>query len=171
MSQENVQNVAETTARKNVKKFEKKTKGNVKPNYCPQHVWDMYLILANNSEIRRFTSHAVINYLLQKGEITGTKRYVEFKETKFKVWCDGLCREFHYKEPFFIKAILSSFTSFAATAQRTIADFTAKEINAGLTDITNNEEINDISMQVLGYNENEAEDVVEDKPLSQVEHD
>lgn len=81
------------------------------------------LLLKNNAEIRRFTSLAIINYLTQKNEIAGDKKYVSFKWDKFAVKYDNLMREYSYKESFFLTALVGSFASFANSAQKTIEEF------------------------------------------------
>lgn len=81
------------------------------------------LLLKNNAEIRRFTSLAIINYLTQKNEIAGDKKYVSFKWDKFAVKYDNLMREYSYKENFFLTALVGSFASFANSAQKTIEEF------------------------------------------------
>lgn len=112
-------------------------------NY-PEHIVNLALIIKNNAEIRRFTALGILNYLLQKGEINGKSRYVNFKYNKFAVSCDGLMREYLYTEPFFINALIAAFSSFSASAQRTINIFCEKEINKGLTDVASTKEVEDI---------------------------
>lgn len=112
-------------------------------NY-PEHIVNLSLIIKNNAEIRRFAALGILNYLLQKGEIKGKSRYVNFKYNKFAVSCDGLVREYLYTEPFFINALIAAFSSFSASAQRTINIFCEKEINKGLTDVADTKEVDDI---------------------------
>ena len=110
----------------------------------PEHVLQLSLIVKNNSEIRRFTALGILNYLLQKGEISGTSRYVQFKFNKFAVKCDGLAREYSYNEPFFLNALVASFSSFSASAQRTIDNFCKKELSANLSKAVNKETVDEI---------------------------
>lgn len=98
----------------------------------PAHLINLVRIIKNNAEIRRFTSIGILNYLLQKGEISGSNRYVSYKWNKFSVNYNGLIREFLYIEPFFINCLVASFTSFSAAAQKTINIFCKKEtVNGG----------------------------------------
>lgn len=112
-------------------------------NY-PEHIVNLALIIKNNAEIRRFTALGILNYLLQKGEINGKSRYVNFKYNKFAVSCDGLMREYLYTEPFFINALIAAFSSFSASAQRTINIFCEKEIDKTLSDVADTKEVEDI---------------------------
>lgn len=94
----------------------------------PEHFVKIAMILKNNSEIRRFTSLAIINYLRQKEVIdANAPAHVEFKWNKFAVSSQGLSNEYSYKEHFFINCLTGSFTSFANVAQQTISDFINKE--------------------------------------------
>lgn len=113
-------------------------------NY-PEHIVNLALIIKNNAEIRRFTALGILNYLLQKGEINGKSRYVNFKYNKFAVTCDGLMREYLYTEPFFINALIAAFSSFSASAQRTINIFCEKEIDKALSDVADTKEVEDIA--------------------------
>lgn len=110
----------------------------------PEHVVQLALIIKNNAEIRRFTALGILNYLLQKGEISGDKRYVSFKWNKFAVKANGLMREYPYTEPFFINALVAAFTSFSASAQVTIDNFCHKEMSVGIDKAVDQEEVNEI---------------------------
>lgn len=110
----------------------------------PEHIVQLALLIKNNAEIRRFTALGILNYLLQKGEIVGDKRYVSFKWNKFAVKANGLMREYSYTEPFFINALIAAFTSFSASAQRTINYFCKKEMSVGIDKAADQEEINNI---------------------------
>lgn len=110
----------------------------------PEHVVQLALIIKNNAEIRRFTALGILNYLLQKGEISGDKRYVSFKWNKFAVKANGLMREYPYTEPFFINALVAAFTSFSASAQTTIDIFCHKEMSVGIDKAVDQEEVNEI---------------------------
>ena len=111
----------------------------------PDHVVQIALLIKNNAEIRRFTALGILNYLLQKGEIKGTARYVSFKWNKFAVKCNGLMREYSYNEPFFLNALVASFASFSASAQRTIDHFCKQEMSVGIGKAVDQEEVNNIT--------------------------
>ena len=111
----------------------------------PDHVVQIALLIKNNAEIRRFTALGILNYLLQKGEIKGTARYVSFKWNKFAVKCNGLMREYSYNEPFFLNALVASFASFSASAQRTIDYFCKQEMSVGIGKAVDQEEVNNIA--------------------------
>ena len=80
-------------------------------------------IIKNNTEIRRFTSLAIINYLKQKGIISGDNNYVTYYWEKFRVISNGLSVEYRYTEKFLIKALIGSFASFANNAENIINEF------------------------------------------------
>lgn len=110
----------------------------------PEHYIQIALIIKNNAEIRRFTSIGILNYLLQKGIIKGDKRYVSFKWNKFTVKCNGLVKEYSFNEPFFLNALVAAFSSFSASAQRTINQFCQKEMNTSLDKTVDVNEVNNI---------------------------
>lgn len=116
----------------------------------PEHFINIALIIKNNAEIRRFTSIGIINYLFQKGQIKGSKRYVVYKWNKFSVRCDSLIREYYYTEPFFLNCLVAAFSSFSAAAQKTINTFVRKEMSVGFDKAIDMEEVNSI------INENES---------------
>lgn len=159
-------NVEETTAettnaptQKPIKDKKSKVKG-IAPaaaNY-PEHVVAIALIIKNNAEIRRFTALGILNYLLQKGEIKGDNRYVSFKWNKFAVKCNGLMREYSYTEPFFINALVASFNSFSASAQRTIDAFCHKEMSVSINKAVDREEVETITALNEEYQGNVSED-------------
>lgn len=111
----------------------------------PEHVVQIALLIKNNAEIRRFTALGILNYLLQKGEIRGDKRYVSFKWNKFAVKANGLMREYSYNEPFFLNALVAAFSSFSASAQRTIDAFCKKEMSIGIAKAVDQEEVDNIA--------------------------
>ena len=111
----------------------------------PEHVVQIALLIKNNAEIRRFTALGILNYLLQKGEIRGDKRYVSFKWNKFAVKANGLMREYSYNEPFFLNALVAAFSSFSASAQRTIDAFCKKEMSIGIVKAVDQEEVENIA--------------------------
>lgn len=113
-------------------------------NY-PEHIVAIALIIKNNAEIRRFTALGILNYLLQTGEIKGESRYVSFKWNKFAVKCNGLMREYSYTEPFFINALVAAFTSFSASAQRTIDTFCKVEMSVSISKAVSKEEVENIA--------------------------
>lgn len=125
-------------------------------NY-PEHIVAVALIIKNNAEIRRFTALGILNYLLQKGEIKGNNRYVSFKWNKFAVKCDGLIREYFYTEPFFINALVASFNSFSAYAQRTIDTFCHKEMSINFSKAVDKEEVESITALNEEYQGNGSE--------------
>lgn len=125
-------------------------------NY-PEHVVAIALIIKNNAEIRRFTALGILNYLLQKGEIEGDNRYVSFKWNKFAVKCNGLMREYSYTEPFFINALVASFNSFSASAQRTIDAFCHKEMSVNINKAVDKEEVEAITALNEEYQGNGSE--------------
>lgn len=125
-------------------------------NY-PEHVVAIALIIKNNAEIRRFTALGILNYLLQKGEIKGDNRYVSFKWNKFAVKCNGLMREYSYTEPFFINALVASFNSFSASAQRTIDAFCYKEMSVSINKAVDKEEVEAITALNEEYQSNGSE--------------
>ena len=145
-----VEETATETANVQTQIFVKDKKAKVKgiapaaANY-PEHVVAIALIIKNNAEIRRFTALGILNYLLQKGEIKGDNRYVSFKWNKFAVKCNGLMREYSYNEPFFLNALVAAFSSFSASAQRTIDAFCKKEMSVGIAKAVDKEEVENIA--------------------------
>lgn len=113
-------------------------------NRYSEHVVQIALLIKNNAEIRRFTALGILNYLLQKGEINGNSRYVSFKWNKFAVKANGLMREYSYNEPFFLNALVAAFSSFSASAQRTIDHFCKQEMSIGIAKAVDQEAVNDI---------------------------
>lgn len=128
----------------------------------PEHVVQLALLIKNNAEIRRFTALGILNYLLQKGEIQGEKRYVSFKWNKFAVKANGLMREYSYNEPFFLNCLVAAFSSFSASAQRTIDAFCKKEMSASITKCVDQNEVTSITTLNEQYqNQGEVEVEVE----------
>lgn len=122
---------------------------------------NLVLLCRNNSEIRRFTSYGIINFLYQKGEIKEPKGYVTFFWNKFSVKCAGLNREFSYTEAFFINCLVASFTSFATSATKIIEVFCKKEIMMTLKKVKNDdliEEMIEIGEKVIENSEHHDED-------------
>ena len=113
-------------------------------NRYPEHVVQIALLIKNNAEIRRFTALGILNYLLQKREINGNSRYVSFKWNKFAVKANGLMREYSYNEPFFLNALVAAFSSFSASAQRTIDHFCKQEMSVGIAKAVDQNAVNDI---------------------------
>lgn len=135
-------------AKQNAKHIKDKKKKDGLPPIAanfPEHVVQIALLIKNNAEIRRFTALGILNYLLQKGEIRGDKRYVSFKWNKFAVKANGLMREYSYNEPFFLNALVAAFSSFSASAQRTIDAFCKKEMSVGITKAVDQEEVDNIA--------------------------
>jgi hypothetical protein len=141
-------------------KFVKKRKPALPPaasNY-PEHVVNIAVMIKNNAEIRRYTSLAILNYLTQTGAIKGNSKYVSFKWNKFAVKCDGLMREYSYTEPFFINALIASFTSFANSAQKVITIFCKKEMSVGIDKAGDAEEI----QAMIASNEEHQNELIDD---------
>lgn len=130
-------------------------------NY-PEHVIGISMLIKNNAEIRRFTALGILNYLLQKGEITGDKRYVSFKWNKFAVKSNGLMREYSYTEPFFINALVASFSSFSASAQKTIDLFCKKELYMNISKAVDQKEVENITSLNEQYTNANVESIVEE---------
>lgn len=143
------------------KKKEKKSNLPPAASMYPEHIVAVALIIKNNAEIRRFTALGILNYLLQKGEIKGDKRYVSFKWNKFAVKANGLMREFSYNEPFFLNALVAAFASFSASAQRTIDAFCKKEMSVGITKAVDQEEVDNIAALNEEY-QGDGNEVAED---------
>lgn len=127
----------------------------------PEHVVRIALLIKNNAEIRRFTALGILNYLLQKGEIQGENRYVSFKWNKFAVKSNGLMREYSYNEPFFLNCLVASFTSFSASAQRTIDHFCKTEMSVDISKAVDKDEVETITALNDKY-QNSAVEVEED---------
>lgn len=123
----------------------------------PEHIVQIALLIKNNAEIRRFTALGILNYLMQKGEIRGDKRYVSFKWNKFAVKANGLMREYSYNEPFFLNALVAAFSSFSASAQRTIDNFCRKEMSVGIAKAVDQEEVDNIVDLNEAYSSNGKE--------------
>ena len=98
--------------------------------HYPAHIVKLVNLIKSNSDIRRYTSLGILNYLSQKGIIGEAKGYVNFNWTKFSVTNNGLKVEYRYTEPFFINCLIASFTSFANAAQKTIGVFCSNEFDA-----------------------------------------
>lgn len=130
----------------------------------PKYLSNLVRIIRNNTEIRRFTSIGIINYLKQKGEITtdNNKPYINFLWNKFQVKANGLTREYPYHETFFINCFAASFTSFSAAAQRTINIFVKEAIHKNFDTEANQNEINNIIKSIDEYvNENNIDNIEE----------
>lgn len=93
----------------------------------PEHIVKLVNLVKSNSDIRRYTSLGILNYLFQKGIIEEAKGYVTFNWTKFRVVNRGLSVEYRYTETFFINCLIASFTSFANAAQKIIGVFCSNE--------------------------------------------
>jgi len=93
----------------------------------PEHIVKLVNLVKSNSDIRRYTSLGILNYLYQKGIIEEAKGYVTFNWTKFRVVNRGLSVEYRYTEAFFINCLIASFTSFANAAQKIIGIFCSNE--------------------------------------------
>lgn len=143
-SDEAVESTTSIVEQKPVVKKKKDTLPPIVANF-PEHVVQIALLIKNNAEIRRFTALGILNYLLQKGEIKGDKRYVSFKWNKFAVKANGLMREYSYNEPFFLNSLVAAFSSFSASAQRTINAFCKKEMSVDIAKAVDQEEVENIT--------------------------
>lgn len=141
---ENCPQFVKTEKEDKLGKIARKLKENPAVKNIPTHVLELACIVKDNAEIRRFTSLAILNYLHQKNELRGKKGYVDFLWNKFAVKAGGLSREYRYTEPFFIKALVSAFTSFANSANKTINNFLEIELNTEISEVTNDKEIVEI---------------------------
>lgn len=94
-----------------------------------KHIIKLANIPKSNSDIRRYCSLGVLNYLYQKGIIREPKGYVAFDWLKFSVTSNGLRTEYRYTESFFLNCLIASFTSFANAAQKIIGEFCSKEFD------------------------------------------
>lgn len=99
--------------------------------HYPAHIVKLVNLVKSNSDIRRYTSLGILNYLQQKGLASkndkGKVGYVTFNWTKFRVNNNGLSTEYRYTEPFFLNCLIASFTSSANAAQKIIGIFCSKE--------------------------------------------
>lgn len=141
---ENCPQFLKTEKENKLDKIARKLKENPAVKNIPTHVLELACIVKDNAEIRRFTSLAILNYLHQKNELRGKKGYVDFLWNKFAVKAGGLSREYRYTESFFIKALVSAFTSFANSANKTINNFLEIELNTEISEVTNDKEIAEI---------------------------
>ena len=122
----------------------------------PTHIVKLVNLVKSNSDIRRYTSLGILNYLYQKGIISEAKGYVTFNWTKFSVTNNGLKVEYRYTEPFFINCLIASFTSFANAAQKTIGIFCSNEFD---TQFNEDKTIIDSAVNAA----EEADDIAESK--------
>lgn len=99
-----------------------------------KHIIKLANIPKSNSDIRRYCSLGILNYLYQKNIIEEAKGYVSFDWTKFSVTNRGLRTEYRYTESFFINCLIASFTSFANAAQKIIGEFCSKEFEDKFTE-------------------------------------
>lgn len=127
-----------------------------------KHIVDMVILIKYNAEIKRFTSIGIINYLFNNKQIPSQKAFVTYKWNKFSVKCNGLVREFTYSEPFFVVALIASFTSFTDSAQTTIAEFYSTEISENNRNEINNDAINQIVKLNKEYSSKNSVDFSDD---------
>ena len=109
-----------------------------------KHIVDMVILIKYNAEIKRFTSIGIINYLFNNKQIPSQKAFVTYKWNKFSVKCNGLVREFTYSGPFFVVALIASFTSFTDSAQTAIREFYGTESSEDKRNEINNDAISQI---------------------------
>ena len=115
--------------------------------HYPAHLVKLVNLVKSNSDIRRYTSLGILNYLCQKGLINTTKGFVKFFWTKFSVNVNGLSVEYRYTEPFFLNCLIASFTSFANAAQKIIKVFCSKEFDKDFV------EDESVTKEAIEYNE------------------
>lgn len=126
----------------------------------PKHIIALAAIVKYNSEIKRFTAIGILNYLAQTNEIVrDPKDYVKFKWDKFSVKNKGLVREYKYTEPFFLTALVASFSSFSASAQKIIDEFCKEELNFGIQKAVNQEEVDNMAKDTEEYTQKHSENV------------
>lgn len=121
-----------TSFRRNAPRYAKPNNVGDALKVYPEHIVKLVNLIKSNSDIRRYTSLGILNYLYQKGILVkkeGKIGYVQFNWTKFKVNNNGLSTEYRYTEPFFINCLIASFTSFANAAQKTIGTFCNIELD------------------------------------------
>ena len=156
----------------NAKKTKKKDKRvNEEAMQLPEHTRNLAFILRNNSEIRRFTSVGIINYLQQKGVVhkgVEFNHFVLFKWNKFQIITNKLehtessktnklIKEYEYTEPFFLNSLVASFTCFSTSAQRTVNTFVHTEMSVGsIQDVVDMNEVNSI-IDMIAETQNEDE--------------
>ena len=121
----------------------------------PKHLVKIVNLVRSNSDVRRYTSLGILNYLCQKGVNDGTEGYVKFHWTKFSITINGLTTEYRYKEPFFLNCLIASFTSFANSAQKIIGEFCAKEMSEKF--VQDDEDINE-AISFVETKDNKEED-------------
>lgn len=127
-----------------------------------KHIVDMVILIKYNAEIKRFTSIGIINYLFNNKQIPSQKAFVTYKWNKFSVKCNGLVREFTYSEPFFVVALIASFTSFTDSAQTAIAEFYGTEISENKRNEINNDTISQIVKLNKEYSSKNSVDFSDD---------
>lgn len=128
------------------KKFERKINCRV-----PKHIMDIALVVINNSEIRRFTSIGILNYLNNKGDLAGAPKYVTYKFDKFIVHSGTRTQEYLYNEVFFLTCLAASFTSFSNNVTRIINNLCEKETNKNISEVLSNEEISNVVFATEEY--------------------
>lgn len=110
----------------------------------PEHIRNLVYLLISNAEIRRYTSRGIINLMKQKDYIPAdAKCYIEFKNTKYLVWVNGLETAFTYNNTIFMNCFAASFISFANAANKVINTFLKVE-NASINDKEITEIVNDL---------------------------
>jgi len=112
-----------------------------RPLGISEHAYQLVLLMKNNAEIRRYTALGILNYLLQKGEIRGAGRFVDFKWNKFTVKTGHLVKDYEYTSSFFINCLVAAFSSFASSSQITIDKFLTEESDVAIADIYNEDEV------------------------------
>ena len=114
----------------------------------PAHLVKLVNLVKSNSDIRRYTSLGILNYLWQKGLINSTNGYVKFTWSKFSVIINGTRVDYSYTESFFLNCLIASFTSFANAANKIVKVFCSKELGKGFVE----DEL--VTKVAVEYNEN-----------------
>lgn len=114
----------------------------------PAHLVKLVNLVKSNSDIRRYTSLGILNYLWQKGLINSKNGYVKFTWSKFTVNSNGSRVDYSYTESFFLNCLNASFTSFANAAKKIVKAFCYKELEEGFV------EDESVTEDAVEYNEN-----------------
>ena len=116
--------------------------------HYPAHLVKLVNLVKSNSDIRRYTSLGILNYLWQKGLINSKNGYVKFTWSKFTVNSNGSRVDYSYTESFFLNCLNASFTSFANAANKIVNVFCSKELGKGFVE----DEL--VTKVAVEYNEN-----------------
>lgn len=96
----------------------------------PAHIVKIANMCRSNSDIRRYTSLGILNWMYQKGFIDSPKDgKVNFLWDKFCINIKGLSKEYRYTEEFFLNSFIASFRSLANAAEKNIKIFCKMEFD------------------------------------------